>query len=98
VGLPNTYCESAIDALSFLTLHPAAHCISTSGAASNPRWLPGLLAQSRQVFCAFDSDEVGDRHARTMLELYPAIQRLRPDQHDWNDQLRGCGRSTAVRQ
>ena len=83
-------CESAIDALSFLTLHPAARCISTSGATPNPHWLPSLLAQSAQIYCAFDSDDVGDRHANAMMALYPAIQRLRPCKHDWNDELRGA--------
>jgi len=81
-------CESAIDALSFLMLRPGTLCISTSGAAHNPRWLPHLLAQGRALYCAFDSDQAGDRHAATMLSLYPAIQRLRPRQHDWNDELR----------
>jgi len=81
-------CESAIDALSFLMLRPGTLCISTSGAAHNPRWLPHLLAQGRALYCAFDSDQAGDRHAATMLSLYPAIQRLRPRQHDWNDDLR----------
>ena len=95
VATPVILCESAIDALSFVTLHPAAHCISTSGVASNPLWLPALLAHSRQVFCAFDSDEVADRHARTMLKLHPTIQRLRPDQHDWNDEL-CAGRHSAL--
>src|SRR5512132_2359358 len=37
-------CESAIDAVSCLLLHPASLCLSTSGARSNPRWLPALLS------------------------------------------------------
>ena len=81
-------CESAIDALSFLVLHPGSLCLSTSGATPNPCWLPHLLAQERAVFCGFDSDETGDRHAAALIRLYPAIQRLRPSQHDWNDELR----------
>jgi len=87
-------CESAIDALSFLTLHPAAHCISTSGATPNPRWLPRLLAKSKPIYCAFDADDAGDRHASAMLALYPAVKRLRPCQHDWNDELCGVCLST----
>jgi hypothetical protein len=83
-------CESAIDALSFLTLHPAAYCISTSGATPNPRWLPRLLAKSKQIYCAFDSDEAGDHYANAIIALYPAIKRLRPCKHDWNDELRGA--------
>ena len=84
-------CESAIDALSFLTLHPDTYCISTSRATPNPRWLPCLLAQGVQVHCAFDSDDVGDRHAIAMLRLHPTVKRLRPILHDWNDELRGIG-------
>ena len=90
-------CESAIDALSLLMLHPGAHCISTSGATPNPRWLPHLLAQPQEVYCGFDSDEAGDRQAEAMIALYPAVKRLRPRQHDWNDELRlHPKRATAV--
>jgi hypothetical protein len=88
-------CESAIDALSLLMMHPDAYCISTAGATPNPPWLRRLFARSNQIYCAFDSDEAGDRHAKTMLALHPAIKRLRPTQHDWNDQLRSQCLSSA---
>jgi hypothetical protein len=81
-------CESAIDALSCLALHPEHGCISTAGARSHPRWLEPLLAQGRQIACGFDRDAAGETSARAMIALHPTIQRLRPEAHDWNDQLK----------
>jgi hypothetical protein len=80
-------CESAIDAISCLLLHPASLCLSTSGARPNPRWLPVLLSQRLAVYCGFDSDATGDAMAEQMIALHPSIRRLRPSQHDWNDVL-----------
>jgi hypothetical protein len=81
-------CESAIDAISCLLLHPASLCLSTSGARSNPRWLPALLSQHLTVYCGFDSDATGDAMAEQMIAMHPALRRLRPSQHDWNDVLK----------
>jgi hypothetical protein len=81
-------CESAIDAISCWLLHPASHCLSTSGARPNPRWLPALLAQHLDVYCGFDSDATGDAMAEQMIALHPSLRRLRPSQHDWNDVLK----------
>jgi hypothetical protein len=81
-------CESAIDALSCFALHPGYQCLSTAGARPNPRWLQPLLEQGCQVYCGFDADSTGDAMAGAMLALHPAIQRLRPSHHDWNDVLR----------
>lgn len=85
---PVVLCESAIDALSCLALHPGRLCISTAGARANPRWLSNLLAQGFEVFCGFDTDATGENMARAMAVLYPCVKRLRPSQHDWNDVLR----------
>jgi hypothetical protein len=81
-------CESAIDALSCFTLHPACRCLSTSGARPDPPWLSSLLAPAAELRCGFDSDPVGDRMADEMIARHPAVSRLRPDLHDWNDLLR----------
>lgn len=81
-------CESAIDAISCLLLHPAALCLSTSGARPNPRWLPALLSRGLAVYCGFDSDATGDAMAEQMMALHPSLGRLRPSQHDWNDVLK----------
>jgi hypothetical protein len=81
-------CESAIDAISCLLLHPASLCLSTSGARPNPRWLPTLLSQHLTVYCGFDSDVTGDAMAEQMIALHPSLRRLRPSQHDWNDVLK----------
>jgi len=80
-------CESAIDAISCLLLHPSALCLSTSGARPNPRWLPAWLSQRLPVYCGFDSDSTGDAMAAHMIALHPSLRRLRPSQHDWNDVL-----------
>ena len=81
-------CESAIDAISCFALHPQCRCLSTAGARPNPRWLQPLLNQGGRVFCGFDADQTGDHMASAMIARHPAIQRLRPSQHDWNDVLK----------
>ena len=81
-------CESAIDAISCLMLHPGSLCISTSGARPNPSWIPLLFDQGYEVLCGFDSDSVGDNMADQMMARHPTIKRLRPNQHDWNDVLK----------
>jgi len=93
-GLPATtsrtlvLCESAIDALSCHALHPDYRCLSTSGARSDPAWLPTLIAQGSPIYCGFDADPTGDVMAQRMQALHPAIFRLRPPAKDWNDLLR----------
>lgn len=81
-------CESAIDAISCLELHPLCLCVSTSGARANPRWLCSLFREHREIYCGFDSDSTGETMAANMMALHPKISRLRPSQHDWNDVLK----------
>lgn len=81
-------CESAIDAISYFVLHRKCLAISTSGANPNPYWITHFINQGFEIFCAFDSDETGERTANRMRALYPMIKRLRPEKHDWNDVLR----------
>jgi Protein of unknown function (DUF3991)/Toprim-like len=81
-------CESAIDAVSCLALHPQYRCLSTAGARPNPHWLPPLLDQGCQVYCGFDADPTGDAIADAMIARHPTIHRLRPSLHDWNDVLK----------
>jgi hypothetical protein len=81
-------CESAIDALSCFTLHPAYRCVSTSGARPDPPWLASLLAHASQLYCGFDADPTGERMADEMIAHHPAVKRLRPALKDWNDLLR----------
>jgi hypothetical protein len=80
-------CESAIDAISCFQMHPQRICISTSGVRADPPWLDGLLARGYGIFCGFDTDGPGDAAAARMLALHPAVRRLRPPAHDWNDAL-----------
>ena len=86
-------CESAIDAISCLALHPGCLCISTSGARPNPVWLSSLIRPGYDIDCGFDTDPTGEKMAQAMIALYPSVKRLRPPQHDWNDALRSCPRS-----
>jgi hypothetical protein len=80
-------CESAIDAISFFTMNPDWLAISTSGASPNPVWLPQLIAKGFNISCGYDADATGDTMAAKLLARYPAIKRLRPIKHDWNDML-----------
>jgi hypothetical protein len=86
-------CESAIDALSAHALHPDAQAISTAGATPHPAWLPDHLATGIPVACGFDADPAGDQAAQAMIIRHPAITRLRPSLHDWNDVLRARHRA-----
>jgi hypothetical protein len=79
-------CESAIDAISCAALYPDRLCLSTAGARPNPAWLPPLLSRHR-LYCGFDADPTGDQMANAMIAIHPAIHRLRPPLHDWNDVL-----------
>ena len=81
-------CESAIDAISCRTLYPERLCISTAGARADPAWLPPLLARDLPIYCGFDDDPTGARMAQAMRARYPAVRRLQPPCHDWNDTLR----------
>ena len=81
-------CESAIDVISYFTLHPNCMALSTSGANPNPAWLSILIKKRFNIYCGFDSDETGDSLANRMIHLYPAVKRLRPGKHDWNEVLR----------
>jgi len=86
-------CESAIDALSCLALWPEYTAISTSGATHNPAWLKRLLDHGCDIYCGFDADKPGDMMANQMIKLYPSVKRLRPQMHDWNDQLQASSPS-----
>lgn len=80
-------CESAIDAISCFQMHPERICISTSGVRANPHWLGGLITRGYKIHCGFDTDAPGDVAATRMIALHPAVKRLRPPAHDWNDAL-----------
>ncbi len=80
-------CESAIDAMSCFQMDPQRICISTSGVRADPPWLGGLLARDYDLYCGFDADVPGDAAAARMIALHPAIKRMRPPAHDWNDIL-----------
>jgi hypothetical protein len=85
-------CESAIDAISYFVLHQKCMAVSTAGANPNPHWINHFLNRGFEIFCAFDSDETGERMANRMRELYPAVKRLRPEKHDWNEVLKSKNR------
>jgi hypothetical protein len=97
VGLPAAatviLCESAIDAISAFQLHQGCRAVSTSGARPDPAWLPRLLASHRYIACGFDTDPTGERTAAQLIARHPAVHRLRPPLHDWNDALRAASLS-----
>jgi hypothetical protein len=89
-------CESAIDAISCFQLHTQPHiaplpadciCISTAGVRPDAPWLHPLLARGYEIHCGFDADEPGETASRQLITRHPAIQRLRPPKHDWNETL-----------
>jgi len=80
-------CESAIDAISCHALRASARCISTAGTCLDRPWLASLVAAVPRVYCGFDADDAGDSFARAMIARHPAVTRLRPALHDWNDVL-----------
>jgi hypothetical protein len=80
-------CESAIDAISCIALHPGHWCISTAGARSHPAWLPDIIRHGLPLYCGFDADPTGDHMASVMIHNCPCIHRLRPPRHDWNNAL-----------
>ena len=80
-------CESAIDAISCHALRRGARCISTAGTCPDRPWLAALVASAARVHCGFDADDAGDSFALAMIARHPAITRLRPALHDWNDLL-----------
>jgi len=85
-------CEAAIDAMSCSILIDDCLCISAAGARPNPAWLPTLLRPGHTIHCGFDADATGDQMADAMMALHPAIRRLRPTRHDWNDMLQATRR------
>lgn len=87
-------CESAIDAISCVAIHPDRLCISTAGVRPNPRWVPELIRQGYEIYCGFDMDSAGEQMADALIALYPSVKRLRPNQHDWNDVLQFQSRPT----
>jgi hypothetical protein len=95
IGLQGSHkivlCESAIDAISCFQLYGDCICISTSGARTNPRWLPGLITRGYEIWCGFDTDAAGDATAAGMSKRHPSVHRLRPPAHDWNDALAAWG-------
>jgi len=84
---PIILCESAIDAISCFALRSDYWCLSTSGARCNPEWLKAFVDQQIPIYCGFDVDAAGEGAADAMMSLYPSVQRLRPNGHDWNVML-----------
>ena len=81
-------CESAIDSLSYYSLTQDCIAISTAGAHPNPPWLSKLIKRELKIYCGYDADKTGDSVAQKMISIYPEIERLRPEKHDWNDVLK----------
>ena len=89
-GIPNhiVICESAIDAISYCSLYTNCMALSTSGASSEPAWLPTILKHPMPVYCGFDSDKAGEQIAKLMIQKHTTIRRLKPNKKDWNEDLK----------
>lgn len=79
--------ESAIDAISLYTLRRMEGetdfaVVSTAGARGTVPTFLERLRDGVARFCAFDNDKVGDTKAGKL-----GWDRLRPENHDWNDDL-----------
>ncbi|HEY9828803.1 MAG TPA: MobV family relaxase [Stenomitos sp.] len=80
-------CESAIDAMSYKTLHPAHEktlYLSTDGAGYVP--LEQLRAIPK-IAIAFDNDPAGAEMAQRLKQDLPQAQIETPQQKDWNVEL-----------
>ncbi len=80
--------ESAIDALSYQTLHPPQEktlYLSTDGAGFVP---VEQLQRVPQVTIALDQDEVGEEMAERLMEELPQASRHSPAAKDWNEDLK----------
>lgn len=80
-------CESAVDAMSYCTLHLDCLAISTAGVTTSPGWLKEVTKLGLDVLCGFDADDAGNSMAGMMIKKHPFIQRKRPPQKDWNKTL-----------
>lgn len=84
------FVESAIEALSYVSLHPASLAISTTGnAIERPERVARLLhARGLSIVAAFNADASGERFAERFAQrLGLPVRRDRPGAKDWNDQL-----------
>lgn len=78
--------ESAIDALTLKTMHPASAVIATGGNMPLERLQPYLAG--KDVYLAHDKDKAGEAQAARIKEQHPQAQRLAPPQgKDWNAYL-----------
>lgn len=86
--------ESAINALSLLSLNPGYTCIGTGGNFS-PEKLHDLIQRAESVYLCFDSDTAGDIMAANLTEAFPQFKSKFVDHKppadfgDWNDVLTG---------
>ncbi len=91
---PALLAESAIDALSALSITELGHVaivISTAGVATRlPPWIRHLDPET--ILCGYDADKTGDTAARRLIENHPAIRRMHPVEgtKDWNGQLQAA--------
>ncbi len=96
-GGPLVLVENAIDAISYVHLHPDQHMEvrSTAGARSQIPWLD----RKREIIVAFAADQAGDRLAAKLLAALPRAfsRRSRPASKSWNDMIEiDIGRSQGI--
>jgi 5S rRNA maturation endonuclease (ribonuclease M5) len=93
-------CESAIDCLSHAALFSGSSrgYVSVAGQLSSAQLeLIQVAIGDRMAIIATDADDAGDKLAERIAVVLPRSQRHRPEQKDWNDDLRAEAESEGVR-
>jgi|WetSurMetagenome_2_1015567.scaffolds.fasta_scaffold00408_14 hypothetical protein len=83
--------ESAIDALSYLALHPDSEAcvVSLAGNSCPAELIEGHDLQKKEIIWALDNDEAGNNQFIELQRLLPQtkISREAPVHKDWNEDL-----------
>ena len=82
-------CESAIDAISCLELHPMLPVRIHFRRQGKPKLAPlAAFASAVKSIAVSIPTRPARPWPRNMMALHPGIRRFRPSQHDWNDVLK----------
>jgi hypothetical protein len=82
--------ESALDAMAYADQQGLGNeIVSTAGARGRLPWAEAEAATGREIWCAYDNDEAGDKAFQALCSTIPSIRREIPQGRfkDWNDLL-----------
>lgn len=81
--------ESAVDTISYAELQNGNFvAMSSIGARYEAPYIKKALNNGWSVVCAYDNDKQGEEGFNKLKEQYPGIERERPTNKDWNDDLK----------